>query len=232
MVDTKWNSLGLCAGVGPPLPGKRHGDKISEPERVLETLAGSNQTTACMEQVIMADSQRNCRRRDSQGKFADASQGENESSAIRRFWARVQKSDESSCWIWNGSVGSRGYGSLYVTSNGRKRKELAHRFSFSLHFGHEGDVVMHKCDNPLCVNPSHLRSGTHQENQRDKVSKHRQASGESQGHAKLTVEQVVEIKRLLSLGRTLKQVALLFGVKSGCISGIKYGHSWKHVKGE
>lgn len=180
----------------------------------------------------MAESQLSSRHRNSQGKVLPATQKENDASAVSRFWSRVIKTSDEECWQWTGAIGNRGYGSLTVTSGGRKSKEGAHRFSFRLHFGWAGVVVMHKCDNPLCVNPKHLICGTHQDNQRDKVNKGRQAKGETQGHAKLTAEQVAEVKRLLRSRRTMKEVASLFGVTLGCISGIKYGISWKHVKGE
>ena len=77
---------------------------------------------------------------------------------------------------------------------------LAHRFSYEIHNGQipEGKEIMHRCDNPPCVNPSHLRAGTHQENCEDRTAKGRDIlfSGERNGQHKLTASQVLRIREL------------------------------------
>lgn len=83
---------------------------------------------------------------------------------------------QNGCWMWRGHpTGSNSYGRI-KTKDGPM---MAHRFSWTLHYGPipSGLFVLHRCDTPLCVNPSHLWLGTGADNERDKVEKGRQARG-------------------------------------------------------
>ena len=84
---------------------------------------------------------------------------------MERFWSKVEKTD--GCWIWMASRDPKGYGTFGF--EGRVHK--AHRVAYILAFGEvpNGAHVLHSCDNPHCVNPSHLRPGTHTDNMQDKV---------------------------------------------------------------
>lgn len=74
------------------------------------------------------------------------------------------------CWEWQGSLTLLKYGMI----NLRNEHIMAHRVSFVLAGGSLVDpVVLHKCDNPPCCNPAHLRNGTHGDNVRDMMSKGR-----------------------------------------------------------
>jgi hypothetical protein len=88
-----------------------------------------------------------------------------------KFWSLVRK--DQACWAWTGGTNGRGYGALHVAG----RKVLAHRFSYELHFGRipPGRVIMHRCDNPICVRPDHLKLGTQLDNIADREAKGRGA---------------------------------------------------------
>ena len=77
----------------------------------------------------------------------------------------------SGCWLWAGRLCGGGYGSLKVDG----RRCQAHRASWEFHIGPipAGLLACHKCDNPPCINPSHIFLGTHRDNLRDMVAKGR-----------------------------------------------------------
>lgn len=93
-------------------------------------------------------------------------------ATVDRFWARVQKSSDG-CWLFTGAVCNRA-GHLHIAREDGSRA-LAHRFSYELHFGPipAGQVVMHRCDVPRCVNPDHLTLGTQRDNIHDAIAKGR-----------------------------------------------------------
>lgn len=90
-------------------------------------------------------------------------------SLTERFWSKVAKREEG-CWNWTAST-RNGYGCL----RDQDRTEYAHRLSYIWHFGEiaEGLVIRHRCDNRLCVRPSHLEVGTKADNSRDMVERGR-----------------------------------------------------------
>lgn len=100
-----------------------------------------------------------------------------------RFWEKVAKSD--GCWLWTGSRQRNGYGFLFAGTRKEPHPERAHRVSWRIHFGEipDGLWVLHKCDNPPCVNPEHLFLGTRTDNMRDCARKGRVTTI---GHSRLT----------------------------------------------
>lgn len=99
-----------------------------------------------------------------------------ESSIQERVYGIGWTVTPEGCWEWNGARSDKGYGSFRAGS----KTYLAHRISYELHTGDflvsdkiHGDVVMHSCDNPPCVNPAHLSKGTQQDNISDMISKDR-----------------------------------------------------------
>ena len=147
-----------------------------------------------------------------------------------RFWRHVRK--QEGCWIWTGAL-LNGYGRLPfgTTIKGRRIRAnlLAHRVAWEIHHGSIPDemCVLHKCDNPPCVNVGHLFLGTHADNVADKVAKERQNRGETHGRRKLTTAQV---RRILADARTHADIAKTYGVTQGHITDIKNGKKWAHVR--
>ncbi len=96
--------------------------------------------------------------------------------AATRFWMRVDKGSDGGCWLWTAGLSSTGYGSFKDDGG---RSVSAHRFSYELHRGPiaEGMHVLHSCDTPACVNPSHLSLGTRKDNMRDMLDKGRGRPG-------------------------------------------------------
>ena len=108
---------------------------------------------------------------------------------------RKRKVVESGCWEWTGHIMKNGYGQIGLMG----KVLLVHRASYMTFIGDipKGLLVCHKCDNPKCFNPEHLFIGSNNDNVQDMVKKGRQRSlkGESAGQAKLTSDEVDEIRR-------------------------------------
>ena len=93
----------------------------------------------------------------------------------------------------------------------------------------KGLFVLHKCDNPKCVNPEHLFLGTQKDNMEDKTRKGRQARGTRHGMAKLGESQVLAIRK--SRG-SATAIAVQFGVSATHVGRIRSGRSWATEEGE
>lgn len=111
--------------------------------------------------------------------------------AKERFYTHVKKTE--TCWLWVGAKNWGGYG--HVKVNGIMVS--AHRRSYEMEFGSipTGFHVLHKCDNPSCVNPEHLYLGTHRDNMKDRAEKKRSYIGLGRGYKKLSPSQVNQIKK-------------------------------------
>jgi len=151
---------------------------------------------------------------------------------LKRFWDKVDKSGD--CWEWTGCR-VHGYGQMLIDGSGVK----AHRLSWVMHNGeipagdHHGTMcVLHKCDNPGCVNPDHLFLGTHQDNMDDMSRKGRanapSLSGESNGASRLTESDVIEIRNLHP-HKNQHQLADMFGVAVMTINRAVRRITWKHI---
>ncbi len=146
-------------------------------------------------------------------------------SLEEKFWEKVEKHDSDGCWVWIGSMKNR-YGSMF---DGEKCVP-AHKLSWRIRHGKyppEKTMVLHKCDNPLCVNPNHLFIGTQQDNMDDMISKgrHRYPIGEKVHTSKLKESDVIEIRKL---SKSLKPSAVseIFGVSQSAIKHIIKRRSW------
>lgn len=152
-----------------------------------------------------------------------------------RFWRHVDRRRDDECWVWIGGHFPDGYGCFQ--ENGAKR---AHRISWSIANGPvpDGASVLHRCDNPGCVNPSHLFLGTHADNMADKVAKGRQARcgpvnparGSGNPAAKLTERDVAAIRaRYAAKTATQTRLAEEYGVSQVMVSKIVRRVFWRHV---
>lgn len=151
------------------------------------------------------------------------------SEARCRFLDRVRKTE--TCWVWIGTVSrAHGYGIVRLVPQGRQW--LAHRLAWRLFKGKTlPKVVCHTCDVRVCVNPDHLFGGTHQANIADKVVKGRQAKGSAFPQARLTEEQVVDMRQRYHDGALLEDLVRDYPVDRSNASKIVRGLRWKHVDG-
>jgi hypothetical protein len=153
---------------------------------------------------------------------------------VARFWKFVDMTE--SCWNWTGGL-TKGYGN-FLTEYSR----YAHRFSYMIHHplsceGMPDLCVRHDCDNPKCVNPAHLRLGTHQDNMNDSKERGRAKGcnsyrlGQESNRAKLTDTQVLDIKRRLLNYKPgdESRIAAAFNVSRGCIKSIREGKTWIQI---
>lgn len=172
-----------------------------------------------------------------------------------RFWAKVSVRGADECWLWTGRRKSRGlpYGQ---TAQGRLAHRVAYEFKRGSI--PEGQCVLHSCDNPPCCNPAHFFLGTLGENNQDRASKGRSCQGDAwrsthaavirtgadnhmfgrveptsvgvqQPGAKLSDDQVREIRALRAAHVSNVELAARFGVSDSLISLVGTRRRWKHV---
>jgi len=164
------------------------------------------------------------------------------------FWGHV-KPVETGCWEWQGYRRKNGYGFFRLgIPHTKRRKILAHRWSFYLatgHWPHAPLYVLHSCANPSCVNPVHLRAGTHLENMRDKIKDghtmvgdknpsrlypERYPRGEQHHSAKLTRASVLEAKHLYATGQyRLVDLAAAYNVSIATLHAAVRGKTWRSL---
>lgn len=170
---------------------------------------------------------------------------------VAAFWAKVNKTD--GCWLWTGTHTKAGYGVFLIG----RRREYAHRIAHVLGSGRpipDGWYACHRCDNPPCVRPDHLFAAPPAENISDMIAKKRSmdyvcperrlrgddhparvhpeylARGEAHPAAKLTAEQVTEIRRVWAAREaTQAKLAARFGVSQVTIGHVVLRKVWKHV---
>lgn len=97
-----------------------------------------------------------------------------------RFMTKYEKDPKTLCWNWKAGKHPYGYGFFYCTISEKRSTHQAHRYSYFLYKGKipAGMYICHHCDNPGCVNPSHLFLGTPKDNMEDMMKKGRHCYGE------------------------------------------------------
>lgn len=150
---------------------------------------------------------------------------------IQERFAKKYQIAKSGCYVWLNAKFKSGYGQFGV----RGKSKLAHRIAWEIANGAipDGLCVLHKCDNPGCVNPDHLFLGTQKDNVRDMVDKKRYSkrTGESGGLAKLKEAQVLEIRERYAAGGISQAVlGKQYGVCQSNIAAIVSGETWTEIE--
>lgn len=157
-------------------------------------------------------------------------------AASIRFWSKVDKRKQRECWPWKAACHRDGYGWFRPVPGANM--ELAHRVSWKINRGAipKGLYVLHKCDNPCCVNPKHLFLGTQLDNMRDMLSKGRSGprggvKGEDSSSSKVTANQVRDIRKIYARGNvSYEALGRRYDVAGVTIGQIVRRDTWKCVK--
>lgn len=148
-----------------------------------------------------------------------------------RFWAKVDRRGPNDCWIFTGKGRYSGdYGLLKFNS----ARLAAHRVSWEIANNMkipDGQIILHICDNPPCVNPSHLKVGTRKQNAIDMVEKGRNSItvGEANPNSTIRLSDVLEIRRLMTLDMSCMEISRHLGIKYTTVWGVYNGKTWKHI---
>lgn len=127
------------------------------------------------------------------------------------------------------SVTSYGYGVFRVGGTVVR----AHRYAYELLVGPIaiGRHACHHCDNPACVRPEHIFTGTHRDNMQDAARKGRMVPrpmiGEKHPRAKLTEVDVIAIRCSRESGVA---IANRYGLSKSHVSAIRKHQSWSHLR--
>ena len=153
-----------------------------------------------------------------------------------RFWAKVNCAGPrkphmaTNCWEWQGNVNKQGYGRFRLSTY---KLERAHGLTLSWVLGYRPAYVMHLCDNPACVRPSHLKEGTHSLNMLDAYAKNRRPKCIPQGTAsvlsRFTTEQVVDMRQRYANGETQKSIGIRYGTSQAHVSQIVRRKTYRDV---
>lgn len=165
----------------------------------------------------------------------------------QRFWEKVDKNgpiqphtpELGQCWQWIAAKDKFGYGVINDYNILTKKKKYKQAHILSAHFHNiknseyliiKENCVLHKCDNPSCVNPQHLYIGDKGRNLQDAYDRGRKIKpkGELSGRAKLTEVQVLEIRNKFPT-YTKTQLSKEYNVSLRNIRSIVLRESWTHI---
>ena len=152
---------------------------------------------------------------------------------VDRFWDKVDVRGGNDCWEWTGGKDRDGYGLIGLKSPWRTRG--AHRVSYVIGNGPipDGLLVLHSCDNPSCVNPAHLFTGTQLDNMRDMIDKGRVylRQGARNPNCSLSEDDVLQITDRIKSGETFSNIAKDFSTSRYSIANINTGKNWGWLTG-
>lgn len=150
-------------------------------------------------------------------------------TVAERFWSHVDKGSPNGCWLWKLKLHSQGYGQFKIGDSVHK----AHRIAYELTFGSppEGEGVIRSCRNNACVNPEHMFAGDSHDRMTIvvKAGRNNPAVGERNRHAKVTAEEVLQIRAAVESGKTHRAVATDFDLHPSTVTDIVNRKIWKHV---
>ena len=138
---------------------------------------------------------------------------------------------EAGCWLWMGSIDSKGYGGIKVDG----KQMGAHRRSWVLANGPIPDRlhVLHKCDTPSCVNPSHLFLGTNYDNVQDMVRKGRARGGNGAYKAPAKPAMASARDKFIEFGGERKSIAewcRVLGLRYNTVKARICNKGWAHER--
>jgi hypothetical protein len=156
---------------------------------------------------------------------------------IFNFWTNsALTANPDKCWEWQKVLSPQGYGKVYITSEykGKDKAYVASRVSYFIANGEDPKelFVLHKCDNPKCVNPKHLFLGTQKSNINDMFEKKREnkAKGTKHAGAKITEEFVLSIRQeYKDWNGTQRAFAIKKGLSFSNMCEVLSGKAWKHI---
>lgn len=145
---------------------------------------------------------------------------------LERFERFYIPEPNTGCWLWLGQISTEGYGRFCASHQDRV---YAHHYSYRTFVGPlvKGLEVCHECDVKSCVNPEHLILGTRQKNARDAVNRGLYHAGTRHRLARLTPDQIVEIRNAPGIQR---EIAERFGISQAMVSLIKLRKNWRTVQ--
>ena len=137
------------------------------------------------------------------------------------------------CWEWTLNRSPSGYGKLFWYGKHMRASRVSWMLSNKRDIP-EGMFVLHKCDNPCCIRPSHLSVGTPKENSEDMVRKGRARGGsppgEGNGRAKLTELEVHAMRAMrLDSGTSYRRLGRMFGLSNQNARLAVIGKTWSHI---
>lgn len=144
------------------------------------------------------------------------------------FLSKVNQTEN--CWEWCGTKNPAGYGIIQTDWAKEMKTQYAHRISYMLFKGDlNGLDILHSCDNPKCVNPSHLRLGTQAENNKDRDEKgrHKALSGLEHGSSIFNKQQIDDIRKMRSEGIYYKDIAEKYNCNRRTIERICLNKTYK-----
>lgn len=150
-----------------------------------------------------------------------------------KHWNKIEITGPDSCWEWTGSQAPGGYGQVRVKNKLYRVTRIMLAWVDGIEIPDRNVFILHSCDNPPCVNPLHLRWGTHKENVKDALGRKRYKNnfkaGEKHRAAKLKAADVLRIRELYAGGASIRELENEYGVTFQSIWNIVNRKTWVKV---